>query len=101
MSHRCTNAFEYASRIYPGGCQVADDDPILKTHAANFVRVETVPAFTETATVVPGEQRAVSPSLPASEPETASEAHDAPRKRGRPRKAADSAEPTPQEETDA
>lgn len=77
MSYRCINAFDYANRIYPGGAQIEDDDPILATHAAHFAKVVTVPSFaaTETASASPGEVR-----VPETEPEP-----ERPR-RGRPRK---------------
>jgi hypothetical protein len=63
VSHRCINAFEYANRIYPGGCEVADDDPILSSHREHFAKVDPVPSFvaTETASATPGEKRAVEP----------------------------------------
>ncbi|MBK8772557.1 MAG: hypothetical protein IPM06_19325 [Rhizobiales bacterium] len=55
MSHRCTNGFIFADQVYPGGLMVADDNPILKTHSANFARVAEPPApRTETASAAPG-----------------------------------------------
>lgn len=65
MSYRCISAFEFANRIYSGGAQVGDDDPILKTHGVYFARVEEVVAPTETATAVPGEKRDVPHKAPA------------------------------------
>lgn len=74
MTYRCTNAFEYANRIYPGGVQIEDDDPILASHSGHFAKVQTAPSFVaaETASAAPGEVRAV------TEPERP--------RRGRPRK---------------
>lgn len=39
MSFRCTNAFWFAGRVYPGGSLVEDHDPILETHRAYFAEV--------------------------------------------------------------
>lgn len=57
MSYRCTNAFAYGDRVFPGGVEVADDDPILETHAANFSQVADLRPATETATAAPGSVR--------------------------------------------
>lgn len=60
MSYRCVDPFATATGdVYPGGCLVADSDPILQTHLAHFARVdEPVASRTETATAAPGEHRA-------------------------------------------
>jgi hypothetical protein len=59
VSYRCTNAFWFNNKIYSGGAQVADNDPILKSHGDSFtkVREEVAAKATETATSAPGEQR--------------------------------------------
>lgn len=57
MSHRCINAFLYDNRIYPGGLQVEDDNPILETHAAHFAKVEDSRHGGETTSQAPGETR--------------------------------------------
>lgn len=55
---RCTNAFLYDGRVYPGGHEVDEDDAILDTHRAHFAKVEHrgAPTF-EAATAAPGELR--------------------------------------------
>lgn len=55
MSHRCINAFEFAGKIYPGGAQIADDHPILQTHAAFFAKVQDNTVGAETSTLAPNE----------------------------------------------
>lgn len=71
MSFRCTNAFVFEDRVYPGGSQVGDDDPILKSHGDNFAKVdESAIRATETTTAVPAEQRIVEP-VGAVEPKKA------------------------------
>ena len=85
MTYRCTNAFIFADQVFPGGVEVDDDHPILKTHAANFARVGEPPRATETASAAPGAPRLVPPPAPVTEP--ASEAVlELPKKRGRPKK---------------
>jgi len=73
MTYRCTGGFaapgESGPRVISGGTLIADDDPILKTHAQFFEPVESftsrrdsVPrsvGAVETATAEPGEQRAM------------------------------------------
>ena len=82
MSFRCTNAFIFADQVFPGGVEVDDDHPILKTHAANFARVGEPPRATETASAAPGVPRFVPPPpSPAPEP-----VQELPKKRGRPKK---------------
>lgn len=85
MSHRCINAFDYNNRVFPGGYQIEDNDPILDTHAAHFVRVGEVPSVgTETASAAPTRPRAVD--------------HKPEPRRGRPRKQAISpADESPEE----
>lgn len=59
MSYRCIDGFVTPDQVYPGGLQVADDHPILKTHSAHFAKVDEPPAArTETASAAPGEARA-------------------------------------------
>ncbi len=66
MSYRCISAFEFANRIYSGGAQVSDDDPILKTHGVYFAQVTETPVVaTEIATAGPGEKRDVPHKVPA------------------------------------
>lgn len=66
MSYRCTNAFIFANQVFPGGLQVDDNHPILKTHSANFAKVDEPPsAKTETASAAPGEVRSVAKKAPA------------------------------------
>lgn len=85
MSYRCTNAFIFADQVFPGGMEVDDNHPILKTHAASFVRVGEPARATETASAPPGVPRAV-PTPPESlAPEPVQEL---PKKRGRPKKQA-------------
>lgn len=84
MSYRCINAFMYADRVYPGGIQVSDGDPILKTHAAHFARVEVAAPFTETATATPGETRTT--VAPKQEPPTDDDSEPERPRRGRPSK---------------
>ncbi|WP_099024324.1 hypothetical protein [Mycolicibacterium palauense] len=57
MSHRCTNAFLYDGKVYAGGRQVADDDPILLTHSNHFAKVQDQRGGNETASQNPGEVR--------------------------------------------
>ncbi|MGU3650678.1 hypothetical protein [Mycolicibacterium sp. A43C] len=57
MSHRCIDAFEFAGKLYPGGGLIADNDPILQTHAAFFAKVQDNTVGTETATLAPHEVR--------------------------------------------
>lgn len=59
MSFRCVNAFWFDGKIYPGGKEVGDSDPILQTHRECFVRVNDghVPGASEVATSRPGESR--------------------------------------------
>ncbi|CPX29511.1 Uncharacterised protein [Mycobacteroides abscessus] len=66
MSHRCTNAFTFNDHVYAGGCEVQDDDPILETHAAHFVKVgeSTLPVETATA----AHPRAVKKAAPKKAP---------------------------------
>lgn len=60
MSYRCTDAFIFADQVFPGGTLVDDNHPILKTHSANFAKVDEPPAAkTETASAAPGQARAV------------------------------------------
>ncbi|MEE3066575.1 MAG: hypothetical protein VYA67_21980 [Actinomycetota bacterium] len=70
MSYRCISAFEFNNTIYSGGASVSDDDPILATHGAYFVKVaEVTAAPTETASAAPGEKRApVKKAAPAPKP---------------------------------
>ncbi len=68
MSYRCTNAFLYDGKVYAGGCSVDDTDPILRTHADNFVKVQEVAGKSETASAAPAEVRTVAPE-PKPEPE--------------------------------
>ena len=63
MSHRCINAFEFAGKIYPGGGLIADNDPILQTHAAFFAEVQGNTVGAETATLAPNEVH--TPPVPA------------------------------------
>lgn len=65
MSFRCTNAFLFADKLYPGGVLIADDDPILQTHAGHFAEVTYPAAGVETATAAPGEKREAQPDLAA------------------------------------
>lgn len=66
MSYRVTDPFIFADQVYPGGLQVDDDHPILKTHSANFAKVAEPPALnTETASAEPGEKRDVQPAKKA------------------------------------
>lgn len=58
MSYRCTNAFVSGSNVYGGGVLVKDDDPILKTHAAHFVKVNEPVRGGETTSAAPNELRA-------------------------------------------
>lgn len=91
MSHRCISPFAFGNLVYAGGRVVDDDDPILRTHAHHFARVESAgPVRTETASSAPGEVRVVT-STEADEPRPA---------RKRPakkvaKKAADLADPRP------
>ncbi|WP_280371156.1 hypothetical protein [Nocardia wallacei] len=66
MTFRCINAFAYGDRIVAGGVEVADDDPILASHAAHFVEVgQPAPAMrpsVEATTAAPGERRSLSTS---------------------------------------
>ena len=58
MSYRCANAFIFADRVYPGGFQVEDGDPILMSHSQFFVKVDVPPAArTEVAAAAPGDAR--------------------------------------------
>jgi len=57
VSYRCNNAFVFGGRVFPGGIQVEDDDPILETHGANFAHVTDLRPGTETATSAPGAPR--------------------------------------------
>lgn len=57
MSYRCTGAFLFADRVYSGGQQVEDDDPILRTHAEYFTKVDELTRAAETASAAPGEVR--------------------------------------------
>lgn len=59
--YRCTNAFAFEDRIYAGGTEVEDGDPILGSHGGHFARVQDRPAVFETATAEPGEQRDLTP----------------------------------------
>lgn len=63
MSHRCINAFLYDNQVYPGGQLVADDHPILETHADFFAKVEDHRVGSETASQGPGELRAPTPAV--------------------------------------
>lgn len=79
MTYRCLGGIavyvDGRPRVIPGGALVADDDPILKTHRAQFEPVETYTArvaaaasspasAVETATAAPGEARTVVPPKP-------------------------------------
>lgn len=71
MSHRCIDAFgvnfpEANFRVYPGGCEVEDDDPILQTHASHFVKVGEAILPTETASAA--HPRAVKKAAPKKAP---------------------------------
>lgn len=66
MSHRCTNAFTFNDHVYAGGCEVQDDDPILETHAAHFVKVGDSTFPVETATAA--HPRAVKKAAPKKAP---------------------------------
>lgn len=57
---RCINAFNFGDRMYPGGFQVEEGDPILKTHGDHFARVES-PVTVEATTAAPGERRELTP----------------------------------------
>jgi len=79
MSYRCTDPFIFADQVFPGGLQVDDDNPILKTHSAFFAKVDVPPAVrTETASAAPGEVRVTAPAkkapakkaAPKTEPKT-------------------------------
>ncbi|HQE16656.1 MAG TPA: hypothetical protein PLD01_16515 [Mycobacterium sp.] len=66
MSYRCIDAFIYADQVFSGGQQVDDDHPILRTHRANFAKVnEAGPSVTETASAAPGEVRIPVKKVPA------------------------------------
>lgn len=65
MSYRCTDPFIFADQVFPGGLQVDDDHPILKSHSANFAKVDEPVVRTETASAAPGEARAVAPAKKA------------------------------------
>lgn len=63
MSYRCINAFAFGDKIYPGGLQVDDTDPILVSHVAHFARVGEAPASsTEVASAAPEEKREARPA---------------------------------------
>lgn len=87
MTYRCTGAFIFADQVFPGGMEVDDDHPILKTHGSSFVRVGEPVRATETATAAPGVPRFVTapPTPPSPAPEPVQEL---PKKRGRPKKQA-------------
>jgi hypothetical protein len=57
---RCINAFNFGDRMYPGGFQVEEGDPILQTHGDHFARVES-PVVVEATTAAPGERRDLTP----------------------------------------
>lgn len=60
MSFRCIDAFVFDDRVYPNGVQVADNDPILKTHSGHFAEVDESAPFraVEQAVAEPGGLRA-------------------------------------------
>lgn len=66
MSYRCVDPFVTANGdVYSGGCQVSDDDPILRTHPGQFAHVAEPVLRTETATAAPSEHRAAPKKAPA------------------------------------
>lgn len=89
MSYRCTNAFVHGPNVYGGGAVVTDDDPILKTHAAHFVKVN------EPLSAVGSE------TASADAPRTPAPAKKAPAKKAAPAKAAVSQQETAQPNTDS
>lgn len=96
MSYRCTNAFIFADRVFPGGMEVDDDHPILKTHAANFARVGEHVSAVEAASATPGVPRLVPSPVPEAEP-APEPVQELPKKRGRPKKQVGSPAPAPVE----
>ena len=86
MTYRCINAFIFADQVFPGGMKVDDDHPILKTHAANFARVDEPPVAVETASASPGVPR----FIPTQKPAPTASMQGLPKKRGRPKKQDDS-----------
>ncbi|MFL0172421.1 hypothetical protein [Mycobacterium sp. SMC-13] len=62
MSYRCTNAFISGPNVYGGGAVVTDDDPILKTHAAHFVKVSEPPAVVGSETASADAPRTPAPA---------------------------------------
>lgn len=91
-TYRCINAFAFGDRMYPGGSQVEEGDPILASHGAHFARVASQ-AVVEATTAEPGARRdltppktavtkkapakKIAPSSPAPSPEKTSEDNDA------------------------
>lgn len=66
MSYRCVNAFTDGTNVYAGGCEVQDDNPILETHSAHFVKVGESVLPTETASAA--HPRAVKKAAPKKAP---------------------------------
>lgn len=63
MRYRCINAFWVGEKVYPGGVEVVEGDPILETHRAHFTATESAPPAAvriEQATAAPQELRTVS-----------------------------------------
>lgn len=89
MSYRCTNAFVHGPNVYGGGAVVTDDDPILKTHAAHFVKVS------ESPTVVGSE------TASADAPRVPAPAKKAPAKKAAPAKVEPRQQETAQPNTDS
>lgn len=89
MTYRCTGAFIYADQVFPGGMEVADDHPILRTHPSSFVRVSEPPRAAETASAAPGSPKFVHlPTLTSADVDSpsADPVLDAPKRRTRPKK---------------
>lgn len=96
MTYRCTGGFIFAEQVFPGGMEVDDDHPILKTHAANFARVGEPATATETASAAPGVPRFIPPPAVVTEP-APEPVKELPKKRGRPKKQVGSPAPAPVE----
>jgi hypothetical protein len=62
MTYRCINAFAFGDGVYGNGYQAEDDDPILRTHADHFAKVEEphLARAVEQAVATPGGLRSTS-----------------------------------------
>lgn len=64
--YRCINPFAAGDRIYAGGTEVEDKDPILKSHGDHFAKVTGSATVFEATTAAPGEQRDLTPPRKAA-----------------------------------